>query len=61
MERAAQFLVEQNIVREPVDLVIGADGELAHIARSGIRFEHFHQEGLVLLGMCFGHLAAAEG
>jgi len=33
VEGTADLLVEQDVVREVVNLVVGADGELAHVAR----------------------------
>jgi len=36
VEGAADLLVEQDVVREVVNLVVGADGELAHKAHPGV-------------------------
>ncbi len=61
VEGAAQLLVEQDVVREAVDVIVGADGKFAHETGTGIRAEHLEQEGLVLGGGGFGNLAVAEG
>ena len=50
VDRAADLLVEQDLLREAVDAVVGADPELAEPARALVGVEHLDQELLVALG-----------
>ena len=50
MDGAADLLVEQDLLREAVDAVVGADSELAQPARALVRVERLEQELLVSLG-----------
>lgn len=40
VERAADFFVEEDVVRESVDFGVRANGKLADIARAGIGIQH---------------------
>ena len=73
VHRAADLLVEQDLLRAGGDAVVGADAELAEPARALVGVEHLDQEVLALLGRGVddlavleaeahaGHLAAAVG
>ena len=49
VDRAADLLVEQDLLREAVDAVVGADAELAQAARALVGVERLDQEVLVAL------------
>ena len=50
MDRAADLLVQQDLLGEAVDAVVGADPELAQAASPVVRVERLDQELLVALG-----------
>ena len=50
VEGAADLFIEQDLAGEFVDLEVGADGELAQVARARVALDHFHQVVLILGG-----------
>src|SRR3954454_13812467 len=60
VHRAADLLVEQDLLGASGDAVVGADPELAQPAGALVGVEHLVQELLALLGRRLHHLAALE-
>ena len=58
VDGAAHLLVEEHILVEAIDGVVGAEGEFTHPARAGIRGEHMVEQRFVLSGRRAHQLAA---
>ena len=48
MEGASDFFVEEGVLGELFDRVVGADGDLAHVAGAFVLIEHREEELFVL-------------
>src|SRR3712207_6523876 len=60
VHRAAELLVEEDVLRRPADAVVGPDAELPEIPRPLVRVEHGVEELLPLLGARRDDPAALE-
>ena len=60
MDGAAHLFVEEHVLGEAGDAVVGADAELAQGARAGVAVELGGQQFLVLAGGLFDHPAVLE-
>jgi hypothetical protein len=60
VDGAADLLVEQDVLDEALDVVVGADAEFAEPARALVHVQHLEQVVLVLGGGGLHHQALAE-
>ena len=60
MNRAADLLVEQDLLREAVEAEVGAEGNLSKVAGAFIGVERGDQDIFVLAGRCLDDLATLK-
>src|SRR5579862_4727454 len=60
VDRAADFFVEQCILRVPRHIVVGADGAFAEVTRAGVHRDHRAQKVLSFLSFSLRDFATLE-